>query len=137
MNIYLKKSDTIGAIASSLCVIHCLMTPLLFTAQSLTAVHHDHHSAPVWWGNLDFLFVLISILAVYQSTRNSSNTKIKYALWVSWFALFILILNEKVEWYPLAEFITYIVAFTLAGLHIYNLNYCQCISDDCCAKETK
>ena len=56
MNIYLKKSDTIGAISSSLCVIHCLMTPLLFTAQSLTAVHHDHHSAPVWWGNLDFLF---------------------------------------------------------------------------------
>lgn len=134
MNITLQKSDTIGAIASSLCVIHCLMTPLLFAAQSLTAVHH--HSAPVWWENLDFLFVLISVLAVNQSTKNSNNTIIKKALWASWFTLFLLIINEKVEWFHLAEIITYFVAFTLAGLHIYNLNYCQCKSEECCNKES-
>jgi len=136
INITFQKPDTVGAIASSLCVIHCLMTPLLFAAQSLTAVH-DHHSAPVWWQNLDFLFIIISFIAIYQSTKNSNNISIRYALWINWFTLFFLILNEKTEWFSLAEIITYIVAFTLASLHIYNLNYCQCKSDDCCNKETK
>ena len=134
MNITFQKPDTVGAIASSLCVIHCLMTPLIFAAQSLTAVHE--HSAPVWWQNLDFLFIVISFIAIYQSTKNSNNTSIRYALWINWFTLFFLILNEKTEWFSLAEIITYIVAFTLASLHIYNLNYCQCKSDDCCNKET-
>ena len=136
INITFQKPDTVGAIASSLCVIHCLMTPLLFAAQSLTAVH-DHHFAPVWWQNLDFLFIIISFIAIYQSTKKSNNISIRYALWINWFTLFFLILNEKTEWFSLAEIITYIVAFTLASLHIYNLNYCQCKSDDCCNKETK
>ena len=133
MNITFQKPDTVGAIASSLCVIHCLMTPLIFTAQSLTAVHE--HSAPVWWQSLDFLFIVISFIAINQSTKNSNNISIKYALWINWFTLFILILNEKTEWFSLAEIITYIVAFTLAGLHIYNLNYCQCKSEECCNNE--
>ena len=136
INITFQKPDTVGAIASSLCVIHCLMTPLLFAAQSLTAVH-DHHFAQVWWQNLDFLFIIISFIAIYQSTKKSNNISIRYALWINWFTLFFLILNEKTEWFSLAEIITYIVAFTLASLHIYNLNYCQCKSDDCCNKETK
>tara|TARA_B110000444_G_C18703994_1_gene530388 strand:- start:210 stop:623 length:414 start_codon:yes stop_codon:yes gene_type:complete len=136
INITFQKPDTVGAIASSLCVVHCLMTPLLFAAQSLTAVH-DHHFAPVWWQNLDFLFIIISFIAIYQSTKKSNNISIRYALWINWFTLFFLILNEKTEWFSLAEIITYIVAFTLASLHIYNLNYCQCKSDDCCNKETK
>jgi hypothetical protein len=134
MNITFQKPDTVGAIASSLCVVHCLMTPLLFAAQSLTATHE--HSAPVWWENLDFLFIIISFVAIYQSTKNSNNISIKYALWINWFALFILILNEKTEWFSLAEIITYIVAFSLASLHIYNLNYCQCKSEDCCNNES-
>ena len=133
MNITFQKPDTVGAIASSLCVIHCLMTPLIFAAQSLTAVHE--HSAPVWWQSLDFLFIVISFIAINQSTKNSNNISIKYALWINWFTLFFLILNEKTEWFSLAEIITYIVAFTLAGLHIYNLNYCQCKSEECCNNE--
>ena len=59
MNLSLKKSDTIGAIASTLCVIHCLMTPMLFAAQSYIAVQQE--VIPFWWKNLDFLFVAISL----------------------------------------------------------------------------
>lgn len=135
MILSLKKSDTIGALASTLCVIHCLMTPLLFAVQSYTAAQHEN--IPLWWKNLDFLFVTISVIAVYRSAQNSSNTRIKYALWLSWFTLFILILNEKLALVSLAEFITYIAALTLACLHIYNLNYCQCKTEDCCNNSTK
>jgi hypothetical protein len=132
MILSLKKSDTIGALASTLCVIHCLMTPLLFAVQSYTAVRHE--AVPLWWKNLDFLFVTVSVFAVYLSTKNSSNTLVKYALWISWLSLFVLILNEKIGWVPLAEFITYLAALALAILHLYNLNYCQCKSESCCNK---
>ena len=130
MNISFQKPDTIGALASSLCVVHCLMTPILFAVQGYSAIHSE--TAPLWWKNLDFFFITISVIAVYKSTKNSTNTLIKSALWMSWLILFFLILNEKLGWIPLAEFFTYSAAFTLAILHIFNLNYCQCKSENCC-----
>ena len=130
MNISLRKPDTIGAIVSTLCVVHCLLTPLLFVAQSYTATHS--HEAPFWWKNLDYLFILISVIAVYESTKKSTNKLIKAGLWISWIMLFLLILNEKLVWIELDEIITYSVALTLSMLHIYNLNYCQCETENCC-----
>jgi hypothetical protein len=130
MNISLRKPDTIGAIVSTLCVVHCLLTPLLFVAQSYTAIHS--HGTPFWWKNLDYLFILISIIAVYESTKKSTNKLIKAGLWMSWIMLFLLILNEKLVWIELDEIITYSVALTLSMLHIYNLNYCQCETENCC-----
>ncbi|MDA9907632.1 MerC domain-containing protein [Flavobacteriaceae bacterium] len=79
MNISLRKPDTIGAVASTLCVIHCLLTPILFAVQSYTAVHSE--VAPLWWKNLDFIFITISFFAINQSTKNSSKKSIQYALW--------------------------------------------------------
>jgi len=130
MNISLRKPDTVGAIVSTLCVVHCLLTPLLFVAQSYTATHS--HEAPFWWKNLDYLFILISVIAVYESTKKSTNKLIKAGLWMSWIMLFLLILNEKLVWIELDEIITYSVALTLSMLHIYNLNYCQCETENCC-----
>lgn len=130
MNISLRKPDTIGAIVSTLCVVHCLLTPLLFVAQSYTTTHS--HEAPYWWKNLDYLFILISIIVVYESTKKSTNKLIKAGLWMSWIMLFLLILNEKLVWIELDEIITYSVALTLSMLHIYNLNYCQCETENCC-----
>lgn len=132
MKLSLYKSDTIGAFASSLCVIHCLATPLLFIAQ--TGAVYKSNEALFWWGNLDYLFLGISFLAIYRSTQTTSLKSMKYALWTSWTLLLVLILNEKMHWIHLSEIITYIVALTLAGLHIYNLKYCQCDNEKCCTK---
>ena len=68
MNISLRKPDTIGAMASTLCVIHCLLTPVLFAVQSYTAVHGE--VAPLLWKNLDFIFITISFFAIHRSTKN-------------------------------------------------------------------
>ena len=130
MNISLKKPDTIGSIVSSLCVVHCLLTPLLFAAQSFTATQND--LVPFWWKNLDYVFISISMIAVYKSTEKSINNVTKFGLWISWIILFLLILNEKLGWIELDEIITYLAAFTLSALHIYNLNYCQCKTENCC-----
>ncbi len=132
MKLIVQKPDTFGAIASILCVIHCVLTPLLFIVHSCSI--NDCDGAPTWWKNLDYFFLAISFFAVYNSTQTTSKKIMIPILWISWIVLLVLILNEKLKWFILPEIITYLAAFILAGLHIYNLNYCQCKKDKCCTK---
>lgn len=126
----IKNSDSLGALASTLCVIHCLATPLLFIAQSCSLSCCE--SSPMWWSSLDFLFLFISFIAVVQSSKNTINNFTRKALWISWTILFLLIVNEKFLWFPLPKMIAYVSAFTLASLNIYNLKHCQCETESCC-----
>jgi hypothetical protein len=124
MNLILRKPDTVGAIASIFCMLHCLLTPFLFLSYPGQIDHAL--GLPVWWQNFNYIFIIISFFAVYKSVKTTSNSFIKYALWSSWLALLSLIINEQYEWISLPEFLTYITTSILAVLHIYNLNYCQC-----------
>ena len=53
-------SDILGALASFICLVHCLATPFLFLAHSHAHSHAEaHHEAgPLWWGLIDYLFLL-------------------------------------------------------------------------------
>ena len=130
MKIALYKPDTFGIFASALCVVHCLATPLLFIAHSCTM--HSHESAPLWWRMADYLFLVISFIAVYQSTKTTSKAIMKPVLWISWFGLFFVILNERLGLIVIPEYMIYVTAITLAGFHLYNLKFCQCKTDECC-----
>lgn len=121
-------SDPIGAMASSLCLIHCIATPFIFIAQPLAA----EEAAPTWWKSLDYVFLCISFFAVYWSVRKTSKSWMKYALWISWVVLTGAILNEKLELFHLTEFSVYIPATALIILHFYNRKYCQCANEECC-----
>ena len=131
VKITLNKPDTFGAIASTLCLIHCLLTPLLFLSHA--SMVDDHHAAPVWWKSLDFIFIGISFIAVYRSSQTTSKSVMKYLLWLSWSCLAFLILNEKFEAIKIPEIVMFIAAITLAILHVYNLKYCQCNNEECCS----
>lgn len=130
MNLSLKKSDAIGALASGLCMIHCFATPFIFIVQSCSVSCCD--AAPSWWKWIDYFFLAISFLAVYQTTKTTNKRWIKPALWMSWIALFLTIVNERLGWVALPEVVTYIAAMALVVLHLYNLRYCQCKEDGCC-----
>ena len=130
INKIISKPDYMGALASSLCLLHCIATPFIFIAQSCSASCCE--SSPIWWQYVDYVFIIISFFAVYQTTKTSTNKYIKQALWVSWFCLLSIIINEKINWISLPEYSVYIPAITLITLHIYNLKYCQCKTDDCC-----
>ena len=127
-----KKSDSIGAFASGLCLIHCIVTPLIFMIQPLS-VHAD--TAPIWWKSLDYIFLLISFFAVYWSAKNTSKSWVKYALWASWALLTAAIVNEKLELFHLGELVVYIPAVSLIGLHIYNRRYHHCDDEHCAVVE--
>lgn len=133
MRFILQKPDSIGAIASSLCVVHCLVTPLIFIAHTCSLGACD--TAPTWWKSIDYIFLFIAFVSIYRSTQTTSKKIMKPLLWGSWTLLFTLILNEKVKLFYAAETVTYAAAITLALLHLYNLKYCQCKTDKCCSNE--
>lgn len=124
------KSDAIGALASGLCMIHCLATPFFFIASACSA--SCCNTAPLWWQWMDYFFLFISFFAIIQATRATKNEWVTYGLWTSWVALFLMIFNIKFGWVTLAENLKFIPAFTLVGLHLYNMRYCQCDKNECC-----
>ena len=133
MRLIFQKPDSIGAIASTLCVVHCLITPFIFIAHTCSLGACD--TAPVWWKSIDYIFLLIAFISVYRSTQTTSKKIMKSLLWGSWTMLFALIVNEKIKLFYVAETVTYVAAITLATVHLYNLKYCQCKTDKCCSNE--
>lgn len=127
------NSDMIGAIASGLCVIHCIATPFLFVAQSCSVTKKCCSAGPTWWSAIDYIFIVITFFAVYQSTKNTTKEWLKYAMFVNWAVLTFLVINEKISFLAIADWGKYLAAGMLIILHFYNLKYCQCAGDTCCA----
>ncbi|WP_010136220.1 MerC domain-containing protein [Ochrovirga pacifica] len=125
-----KRSDLIGALVSGLCLVHCLATPLLFLAKTCSDSHCI--GAPNWWKFFDSIFLVLSFIAVFWSSKNSSKNWMQLSLWFSWSTLAFVVLNEKFHWFALAEFYIYFPTLALVFLHIYNRKYCQC-DTGCCA----
>ena len=128
-----QNSDLIGALASSLCMVHCIVTPFLFIASACSETCCA--STPTWWVWIDYIFILISFFAVYRSTKTTSKSWIIPSMRAAWGALLISILIEHNSSINISSNFKYISAFALIGLHFYNLRYCQCKSDKCCAND--
>lgn len=126
------KVDNIGILVSSLCMVHCVATPFLFIAKSCTTTCCA--DSPMWWSWLDYLFLVVSCLAIWQTTKTSTKKWISYALWFSWGLLLATILNEKLQFFTLPKVVSYIPATALIVLHFYSLKYCQCRKTECCTK---
>lgn len=128
-----NSSDTFGALASGLCLLHCVATPLIFLAHAGT---HDHHeSSPMWWGMIDFLFLAISLVAIRYSAKKTALRWMPFALYVSWGLLAGYILIEKLHLFHLSHALIYFPALSLVFLHLYNRRHCRCEEDECCVPE--
>ncbi len=128
----ISESDLLGALASGLCILHCIATPFLFLAQTCS-VSGCCESGSAWWSSIDYLFIGITFFAVYQSGKNTHITWLKNAMYLIWGILSLLIVNEKFAFFPLSELWKYSMAFGLIVLHLYNLKFCKCSGDSCCA----
>lgn len=124
MNLLFNRtnSDTLGIIASSLCLIHCLVTPFLLIASTASSTV---------WKSLDLIFLVLSFFAIKRSVETTSKQGMKYALWMGWVFLAIIIINEKLHLLHIPEAMIYVCSPILVGLHFYNLKYCQC-KEACC-----
>ncbi len=125
------KPDLIGAVASGLCLIHCIITPFIFIVKACSVTCCA--DTPIWWQAVDYIFLIISFTAIWHATKSSSKKWLQIALWGSWILLLAVIVTESIGiiFYPKA--FSYIPAFTIIGLHLYNYKYCNCASDNCYA----
>ena len=128
MKVLHNNSDTIGVFTSLVCSIHCFATPILFVAQSGLL---SSNIQPLWWESINYIFIALSFIAVYYSAKNTSENIMKPILWVCWLFFVSVILNEMIELTRIPELFSYVSAFSLAFVHVYNLKYCQC-QEECC-----
>jgi|GEM_PF-2339023 len=66
-----KKADFMGVWASFACLIHCLLTPLVSVGMLMS---------PALWHDLEWVFAIISILAVVMVHRSGISKQDSYLL---------------------------------------------------------
>lgn len=129
INTIKTNADFLGILASTLCLVHCVVTPLLFIWQADGAFSDN-----AFWHLIEPLCFLLSGIAVYWTIKNTTKNWLKYAMAASWVLLAFLIINEKVALISLADGLIYLPTLSLIGLHFYNRQYCRCNKTSCCAK---
>lgn len=112
-----EKSDWLGIFGSSLCLIHCLLTPLVFGVWMLAGAEME------WIEQIELIFIAISFFAIWFSTKRTPSVWLKIVLWV-FFALLVIGSLGEAYFEPVA----YLIYFASIGLiitHIYNIRLCR------------
>lgn len=133
MTLTINKSDTIGILSSTLCLVHCIATPFLFAFQAHALKCCE--AKPLWWSSLDIIFLIVSALAIYKSSMSVSKKWIVIVLSISWFLLVFIIINEKLAWFDIPEAAIYLPSLSLIFFHWYGSKFCQCKNETCCINE--
>ena len=110
-----RKADYLGITGSVLCIVHCLITPVLLMT---TAALHDEHLR-IGYLSLDYIFIGVNIVAVYFATKSTPSLTIKRALW-GFLALFAggILLEDINHTFRL---IGYIASAGLVLTHLVNI----------------
>lgn len=121
----LGYSDLLGVAASGLCAIHCALTPVVFIARPLfDSTLGQHYHGTGFWALLDYLFLVLSLAAVWYSAKHTVHARIKTVLWVAWVVFAIGLLSEVFH-FVYGKWLMYIGSITLVIAHIYNHHYCK------------
>jgi hypothetical protein len=109
----INKADLIGILSSSICLGHCVATPLLiaFGAGFITNPFFK------------YLFLIISFVSIFKATENITSKKISLLLWISfWGFLFSTLFQEEYEW---LHYSGYLFAILIIIGHILNIKHCR------------
>ncbi|MCX6217155.1 MerC domain-containing protein [Spirosoma sp.] len=110
-----RKADYIGITGSVLCIIHCLITPVLL----LTSSFFQNSALRVGYLSLDYVFIGVNIIAVYFATRHYAPLAIKRSLWCFLLLFAVALLLEDTD--PIFEYIAYIASAGLVITHLLNI----------------
>ncbi len=115
-----NPGDFIGVGASSICLVHCLATPLLI---SLGATFI---AGPA----ITYLFIIVSFFAIFKATEDTRSIRIALFLWVSfWGFLFSALFHDEYHW---LRYAMYLFSVLIIVGHILNMRHCRF-----CEKERK
>lgn len=113
-----KRADLIGITGSVLCIIHCLITPVLIMTSTLL----QHDTLRLGFLSLDYLFIGVNVVAVWSASRHTSSTIARF-LWL-FLGLFAtgLLLEEVHQGF---EYLAYAASLGLVITHLLNIRYCR------------
>ena len=110
-----RKADYIGITGSVLCIIHCLITPVLLLTTSLL----QDSALRVGYLSLDYVFIGVNIIAVYFATRHYAPVHIRVGLWGFLFLFATALLLEETA--PVFQYIAYAASAGLVITHLLNI----------------
>jgi hypothetical protein len=110
-----RKADYIGITGSVLCIIHCLITPVLLMSSAL--IKHDE--LRFGYLSLDYLFIIVNIVAVYFATRHHASPAIKRSLWGFLLVFAVAIVLEDAN--EAFEYLGYVASAGLVITHMINI----------------
>ena len=98
-----------------LCLIHCLVTPVLLLTTTLL------QDVPLRWGylSLDYLFIGINATAVYFAVRQSASPVVRKSLW-GFLSLFTAALLLEAT-APAFHYLAYAASAGLVITHLINI----------------
>jgi len=110
-----NKSDIVGIIASSICIVHCVITPLI--AVLFSKIVKEKYEL------LNYVFLIISLISVIISIKTTKNKLLKGLLLFFWIQLSVgLVLEDK---NIIFSILMYFSALGLIVTHILNIKYCK------------
>ncbi|GAB3691274.1 hypothetical protein GCM10027592_09160 [Spirosoma flavus] len=110
-----RKADYIGITGSVLCIIHCLITPMLL----MTTSFFQDDQLRIGFLSLDYVFIVVNIIAVYFATRHYAPLAIKRALWGFLLLFAFCIVLEDVN--EIFEYLGYAASAGLVITHLLNI----------------
>jgi len=120
-----KQSDLLGVLASGLCAIHCAVTPLFFMAKPFMHSSVDFHShGNGLWAMLDYVFLVLCLVAVWFSSKHTTHKTIKWVFWSAWFIFSTGLLSELLKFHH-SIWLMYAGSATLIIAHIINYRFCK------------
>lgn len=116
-NLISSTADYVGIAGSSLCLVHCLATPVLMVLRWYECCHFLEAA---WW---DYCFLLICFIAVFYTTRTHQSVGLVWAFWLAFVAFAVAILFE--DDFVFAPYLGYGASSLLIIIHIFNIKFCK------------
>lgn len=120
-----QSADMMGISASVLCMIHCLVFPVLisfgYMARYSGEHEHEHGHDHFHWHWMDYFFIILAIWAVFNAAKNTHSKRIKIALWTAVLIFSVAILLH--EWNSWMIAVSVLASLALIIIHIINWKY--------------
>lgn len=113
-----SRYDKFGIFSALLCIVHCTLLPVA-VALIVNIDQPDSHFSHT----VHIVFIVVSLGAVFFSSRNSSSPLIKTALW---FFVFVFISGVVIEdYFAFGKIISLAGSAGLVVSHFFNLRQCR------------
>ena len=121
---YTPIADKLGITSAVICAVHCLVIPAIFLLKYSWADGVSATSGavgwgsglPHWWETLDYLFLVVGLVAVYHAATHTERKGVKASLWFFWLCLVVAVVFEsQLHW------MAYIASGGLVVTHFVNI----------------